>query len=259
SGPLPDPKDELSLLRELHRATSLFLDRKFVEAIAGFKALHEKNPRMKDISVLYAQALKALDRNEEALEILRQGAAVSPDGVSHFALSIAEVCLKLGKLDEAEGAAAAAQKGGDPRANDVLARVYLAQKRWDDAERAAKESLAARPKARAPYLVLARVRLERNDLQAALEFVDRVRVPGEELPPEEVRNLHFVRGEILRRLGRLIEAEAELREEIRVSPGNPDAWAALAAVCAAEGRLADADSVRRAAASKFPSDRRFAR
>jgi len=259
SGPLPDPKDEIGIVRELKRVAALFLAKRYDEAIAGFRALRERNPRMKDLSDLYSQALQHLGRTEEALGVLRQAAAASPDGATHYSLAIAELCLKLGRLEEAERHAGVARERGDAGADDVMARIYLAEKKWDAAEREAKASLAARPNRRPPYLVLARVELERNNLPAALELVDRARVPGEARAPQGVRNLHLLRGEILRRMERLIEAEAEFREEIRVSPENADAWASLAAVCEAEGRPAEADAVRRAAEGRFPSDRRFRR
>ena len=259
SGPLPDPKDEIGIVRELKRVAALFLAKRYDEAIAGFRALRERNPRMKDLSDLYSQALQHLGRTEEALDVLRQAAAASPDGAKHYSLAIAELCLKLGRLEEAERHAGVARERGDAGADDVMARIYLAEKKWDAAEREAKASLAARPNRRPPYLVLARVELERNNLPAALELVDRARVPGEARAPQGVRNLHLLRGEILRRMERLIEAEAEFREEIRVSPENADAWASLAAVCEAEGRPAEADAVRRAAEGRFPSDRRFRR
>ncbi|HQR46367.1 MAG TPA: tetratricopeptide repeat protein, partial [Thermoanaerobaculia bacterium] len=287
SGPLPDPKDEIFIVGDLKKVAALFLSKHYEEAIAGFQALREKHPQMKDLSDLTSQALQHLGRNEEALEVLKQGAAASPEAAANYALAIAELCLKLGRLEEARKHAEIARGRGDPGAADVLARIHLAEKNWNAAETEARAVLEARPTNRAALLVLARVELGRNDLPKALEFADRVRVVGEE---RATPNAHYVRGEILRRMKRFIEAEAEFEAEVRAAPNNLDAWCALAALRGGDGRTADAreaarrmvaavptaeayargvatlrgagdapgaEALRQAAGAKFPSDRRF--
>jgi choline-sulfatase len=292
TGPLPDPKDDILLVHDWRRAATLFLEGQHDEALAAFRGLLEKYPRMWDVSDVYSQALQRIGRDEEALAVLKRGVEASPAGAAHGLVVIADLCLKLGKLDEARKYAESARDRGDPGAGDVLARTYLAEKKWDKAESEASDSLRTRPNRRQPYLVLARVELERNELPRALALLDFLRFPGEGQDPRGLRTLHVLRGEILRRMKRLIEAEAEFREEIRLFPKDLDAYVALADLCAAEGRQADArealrrmieaspvpeaffrairtllvagdpseaESVRRAAASRYPLDRRFSR
>ena len=290
SGPLPDPKDEIRFIGDLKTATGLFQNKRYPEAIAGFRRLLDRNPRMLDVWDLYAQSLQRMGRTEEALVVLKKGIAASPDGATHYLVAAANLCLVLGKLDEALQNAEIARSRGDPSADDALARIHLARKEWDAAEKEALASLRVRPTRRLPYLILARVEVERNDLPKALELVEKARALGAGHESREIQNLHFLRGDILGRMERFREAELEFQEEIRRFPDSLEAYSSLAALYAAEGRLADvratiqrmvaanptpeayslavktlgvvgdrsgAETVRRAAASRFPSDKRF--
>jgi choline-sulfatase len=273
SGPLPDPKDDILIVRELKRFRQLRPGRRYDEAIDGLRDLLDRNPRMWDVRNLYSQTLQGMGRDEEALDVLKRGLKESPEGATPFFVSIAHVCLKLGKLDEALMNAEIAKGRGDPRADELLSIIGRGQVRE-----------------RQVYLIAARVEFQRNNLPKALELVDRSRFPAEGEDPRGLRGLHILRGEILRRMKRLIEAEAEFRQETRLFPNDLDAYGALADLYAAEGRradaretlwrmiaanptpkayalgmktlkvvgdLAEAEVVRRAAAAKFPSDKRF--
>ncbi|HQR47607.1 MAG TPA: tetratricopeptide repeat protein, partial [Thermoanaerobaculia bacterium] len=290
SGPLPDPKDEIRLVGDLKTATGFFQSKRYPEAIALFRKLLDRNPRMLDVWDLYAQALQRMGRTEEALAVLKKGIAASPDGATHYFVAAANLCLVLGKTDEALRNAEIAQGRGDPSAEDALARIHLARKEWDAAEKEALASLRARPTKRLPYLILARVELERNDLPKALELVEKSRSLAEGHENRDIQGFHYLRGDILARMERFPEAEAEFREEIQRFPETLEAYVSLTALYASRGRLAEvretirqmvaanpspeayargiqtlrvvgdasgAEAVRRAATVKFPSDRRF--
>ena len=290
SGPLPDPKDEILVVSDLKDGSGLFHDGRYQEANAIFQRLLDNNPRMLDVWDLYSQSLRKMGRTEEALAALKKGIAASPDAATHYFVAVATLCLRLGKIEEAAKNAEIAKGRGDPNADDMLARIHLTRKEWDAAEAAAKASLAARPSKPLPYLILARVEIERNHLGTALELVEKARLLSESRSKTTLQDLHFLRGDILGRMERLPEAEAEFKEEIRLFPESLNTYSSLAAIYAAEGRLADvretieklvtanptpeayelalktltvvgdrsgADSVRRTAGAKFPSDRRF--
>ncbi|MGE5347347.1 MAG: tetratricopeptide repeat protein, partial [Acidithiobacillales bacterium] len=290
SGPLPDPKDNILAVRDLKEGSGLFQAKQYDAAIAVFRKLLDKYPRMLDVWYLTSQSLQKQGRNEEALAALKKGIGLSPEGATHYFLNVADLCLKLGKLDEAEKNAEIARGRGDPDAEDLLARVYLARKDWTAAEASALAALKARPHKRFPYFVLARVAVARGDLPKALSLVDKALQLQERKGAMPLEGLHSLKGEILGRMERFPEAEAEYKEEIRRVPENLSAYSGLAALYAAEGRLADvrgtiqslvttnptpaayalavktlkvvgdrsgAESVRRTAAAKFPSDKRF--
>lgn len=289
SGPLSDPKDDILLVRDLKHGLQLFYEGKHEEAAAVFRKLLEKSPRMSNVSDIYSHVLQVLGRDEEALDVLKRSLAASPEGAVSF-VSVAELCLKVGKLGEALKNAELAAGRGEPGSGDMLARVYLSEKKWDRAEAEAVASLKARPNGRQAYLILARVEVGRENPHGALELLDRIRFPDERANPRGLEGVHALRGEILRRLNRLIEAEAEFMEEIRRFSHNLAGYTSLASLYASEGRQGDAratiqgmiaanpvpgaylrametllaagdrpeaESVRRAAAARFPADRRF--
>jgi tetratricopeptide (TPR) repeat protein len=151
--------------------------------------------------------------------------------------------------------------------------------------------LTARPTRRLPYLVLARVAVQRGKLTDALALVEKARPPEGKREEMAILNFHYLRGDIFGRLERPREAEPEFLEEIRLFPENLEAYTALAALYASEGRFTEVrevvrklvaknpnpeafalgmktldvigdrggvEAVRRAAAARFPGDRRFA-
>ncbi|MCE7957237.1 MAG: hypothetical protein DYH06_04775 [Acidobacteria bacterium ACB2] len=239
AGPLPDPKDQIGVVRDLKRASGLFHGGNYDEALVAFDALLAQNPRMLDVWDLKSQALQKLGRNEEALSALKTGIGHSPEGATHYLAAVASLCVQMGRLDEALTNAELARDRGDPAADDVLARVHLARKDYAAAEAAALSVVEKRPSRRLPYLVLARVAIARGDLAGALTRLDRVAeltARGEGLP---LSGYHYLRGDTLGRMGRLDEARKELREEVRLFPPNLDAWTSLAALEASLGSLGE--------------------
>jgi tetratricopeptide (TPR) repeat protein len=247
---------------------------------------------MLEVWDLYVQALLKMGKKEEALDGLKKAIAAAPEESTHLFVTVAEISLSLGRVEEAERHAEIARKRGDPAAYDVLANIHLTRREWDAAEKDARASIAARPRKRLPYLILARVEVSRNHLPEAFALVEKARALPGRAENEAIQNFHFIRGDILGRMGRPAEAEPEFLEEIRLFPDNLDAYAGLVALYASEGRTEDARStirklltvntnqdayvrainalsvvgdrveaerVRRAAAARFRSDRRFAR
>jgi arylsulfatase A-like enzyme/Flp pilus assembly protein TadD len=291
SGPLPDAKDEIGIVHELRNGWSALHAGRYAEAAAVFRKLLDQNPRMFDLWELYARALEKLGRNEEAIASLKKEIEIAPESATRFFSTIANLCLRVGRVDEALEHARIAREHDDPAAEDVLVRIHLMRKEWDAAEAEAKAMLAARPTRRLPYLILARVAVQRNQLDRAWELVEKARPPEGKHEEMAILNYHYLRGDILGRRDRPKEAEPEFLEEIRLFPENLEAYTALAALYASEGRFAEVrevvrtlvtknpypeaftlgmktldvigdrggvEAVRRAAAARFPGDRRFA-
>jgi arylsulfatase A-like enzyme/Tfp pilus assembly protein PilF len=292
SGPLPDAKDEISVIGDLRTGSGYLHTGRYAEAATALGKLVARNPRMMEVWDLYVQALLKMGRREEALDGLKKAIAAAPEERTRFLVTVAEISLSLGRLDDAERHAEIAQKRGDPAADDMLANIHLARREWDAAEKEAKASIAAHPNRRLPYLILARVEVSRNHLPEALALVEKARALPGKAGKDAIQNLHYLRGDILGRMNRPAEAEPEFLEEIRLFPDNLDAYAGLVALHASEGRdeearstirklltanpnqdayaraikllsvmgdRAEAERVRRAAAVRFPADRRFAR
>lgn len=237
---LPDPKEMIGSLRDVKTAFGLFTSGRNEDAAVAFRALLDRNPKMLDVWDAYAQVLFRLGRADESLAAMKKGIELSPGAAPGFLLSMASLYLSAGKLDEAESHALLAMERGDPTANEVLSRIYLGKRDLAKAEEHARLALRSSGVKRLPFLTLARVEIARGNLPAALSLLDEAqdRAQGKDLKP--ILSLHHLRGDILGRMERPREAEAELLEEIRLFPMNGDAYASLALLYGAEGRMAEA-------------------
>jgi len=240
AGPLPDPKDGLATLAGVREGFLALKEGRNAEAAATFRRLLDANPRMQDVWDAESRALFRLGRFDEALAALKKGAELSPSSAAYFFTGIANLCLILGRVDDARAHAEIALSRGDPSAHEILARVALAKGDVATAEKEAREAVAAFPRSRLPILALARVEVARGDFPAALARVDEAEKMTAAFSLEPIESVHFLRGEIFARMSRPEDAERELQTEIRLFPQNLDAQASLALLYAAWGRKADA-------------------
>jgi predicted Zn-dependent protease len=106
------------------------------------------------------------------------------------------------------------------------------------------------------YLVLGRIAVMRNDLDAARNFSEKAQEfsAGDKLPQS---GLHMLRGDVLARSGRPAEAEKELLEELRLYPDRVDARVSLAALYASVNRRKDARRVVIDMVSRQPTPESF--
>ncbi|HRY43017.1 MAG TPA: sulfatase-like hydrolase/transferase [Thermoanaerobaculia bacterium] len=248
---LPDPKDRIATLAPLRDGMAALRAGRPADAVRVLAPFLDRNPRVRDAWEVYAQALLGEGRNGEALEAAERMLPLSAPGASEVLVSVASVALSAGRPEVALRHAEAARACNDPAADDVLARAHLAAGNLGGAEEAAKRVLArGRSPARA-LLVLARVATLRGDLPGALKLANRARdVSGEEA--RKLAGLHFVRGDVLARLGRAGEAEEELLTEIGLFPVRVEARAALVALRAATGRREGALAAAREIAANVP-------
>jgi tetratricopeptide (TPR) repeat protein len=240
AGPLPDPKDGLATLAAIREGFAAFKAGRNAEAAATFRRLLDANPRMQDVWDAESGALYRLGRFDEALVALKKGAELSPSSASYFFIGIANLCLILGRVDEAKAHAEIALARGDLSAHEILARVALAKGDVATAEKEAREAVAAFPRSRLPVLALARIEIARGNLPAALARVDEAERMTAAFALEPLRSFHFVKGEIFARMSRPEDAEKEFQTELRLFPHSLDAQASLALLYAAWGRKTDA-------------------
>jgi choline-sulfatase len=236
---LADPKDRIGEIRELRAALALHSERRYAEAIAALGALLAKNPAMADAWAALANAEHKLGRFEAALSALERQDRLTP-GSPHVLLSMANQYLELGRLDEASlHAERALAANAPPDAHEVLARVALMRRDWETAEREANLALEGHLGRRLPHMVLSQVQKARGDLPGALATLDGVLEKLARSGQGEMSNLHYFRGDVLARMGREAEAEAEFRKELSMFPENVSAWTGLALLYASQGRMDD--------------------
>ena len=190
-----------------------------------------------------AEAEHKRGRYPAALEALERQDRLAP-GSPQVMFSFANLYLELGDLEKARLAAERALVvGAPPEAREVLARIALARRDYPTAEREATLALEGHRGRKLPYLVLAQVQKARGDLPGALRTLDDVLERLARSGQGELSNVHYLRGDILARMERDAEAEAEFRKELSMFPDSDAAWAGLALLYASQGRDGD---VRRA-------------
>jgi len=241
---LADPKDEIGSLTRLKEGLGLLQAGRPAEAAATLRTLLDRNPRVIDAWELLAQSLAQLGRPDEALAAMKKTVELSPPGKTNYVLAVANLCLLVGRPEEALAQANAARELGDPEADEVIARAELALGNLAAAEGAAKRALAGGVVKKRALLVLARVRGLRGDLPGALALTEEVRAAaGGDEGLEGLPGYHYLRGDLFARMNRPEEAEREFLAELRVFPQGLEARVGLAVTYAATGRRADVQRV----------------
>lgn len=235
---LPDPKDKIGTFAEIRRAFGLSRRHEIVEALKVTNALLEENGRMVDLWDLKARLLGVQGDRRGAIEAAREGLRLSPNA-SHLALLVGTLSLEIGELDQAQQHAELVVRTEPARAHDLLARVWIERGDLDRAEKEARTSLATERDRALALITLARVQKERGRWEESLQHLDAAaRVLRES--SRTINGLHFLRGDVLARLGRTEEAARAFMEEIRLFPEEPRPYKHLVLLYVAEGRIDEA-------------------
>ncbi len=243
TGALPDPKDEIETVQLLKQGLSLAKDGRVPESTEVLKSLLDRNPRIVDAWEAYAQGLVRLGRTDEALAAIRKTVELSPPDRTNYLIAVANLCLQVSRFDEAIRHADLAISRGDTGGHEVKARAYLAKGDLAKAEREARRSIETGDARKRSWLVLASVEASRGNFQGALQITDDLRAKVGERGLGDLIGFHFLRGNLLGRLNRWAEAEAELLQETRQFPQNLNGWQTLALVYANRGRVPEARKV----------------
>jgi arylsulfatase A-like enzyme/predicted negative regulator of RcsB-dependent stress response len=242
AGPLPDPKTQVHVLRDLKEAYAAFNRRDFAAAVAGFRRVVDANPRALDAWEQLGISLQEVGEAEPALAAFQQAMRLTGGGVGP-ALSTAGALLELERFDEAEAHARLALEEEPSAAHGVLARVALARRDFALAEREARAALEAATDSRLGARVLLAEVLHRADRDEEalrlLEEAAREYTARQTADPELVRGLFYLHGEILADRGDAAGAERSFREEIRRFPHDSRGYTHLAVLLALDGRGAE--------------------
>jgi arylsulfatase A-like enzyme len=240
-GSLLDPKDEIGVVRSLRDAFSKSKQGRPLEAIAVFEEMLKKNPRMLDVWDLYSEVLLDVGRREDALAARKKTVELAPPAATVPLISVADLCLQIGKPEEALKNAQLARERGDETASDMIARALLEMGNLAAAEAEARKGIENPNLHLKSLLLIARIEAKRQDLPRALAALDRIlQDAGTEGAPI---GTHYFRGDVLARMDRAVEAEKDFLEEIRLHPAQIDARLGLALVYGALNRMGDAKRV----------------
>ena len=242
AGPLPDPKDHISSIRALKQALELFHRGELTAAHRSADALLADHPQMVDGWLLKATVERGMGRGEDALSTTRaalQRFPTHPD----LLLSAAELLLERGDHEGASGHAELARSVDRVAAGEMLARIAIARDDAAGAEthiRSIGSEASLRP---STLLILADALKRQRRFAEELGAIDRAIAGLTDRRMEPVERIQYERGLALLELRRPSEAAAAFREEVRVFPGNLDAWGMLAVARTLEGDHVDGGRV----------------
>jgi tetratricopeptide (TPR) repeat protein len=210
------------------------------EAVARYREVIAKNPRLTDAWTLLAQLLEKMGRYQEAVDTYKRGIQIAPSLASEFSLSIANLCLMLDKPDEAAANAEIGLETNPGNAHILIGRAALAKGRLADAARQAQEAMSSFSYRPAALVLLAQVAVKQGRLTEAAAMIDQAQAEIKERKLDVPPLLFFTRGDILARMNQVPAAIAAFDEEITRFPNDRQAYANLTVIYLLGGRLAEA-------------------
>ncbi|MFL6245758.1 MAG: tetratricopeptide repeat protein, partial [Thermoanaerobaculia bacterium] len=199
-----NPRDHLQDLDALKQVTELMSARKFAEAAAVMEKLLAANPRWSDLRDQLGIAYEQTGDLVRAEKTYRDAIRETPELAPEFALSLANVLVERGALDEAAAHARLALAHNPRGAHEILARIAAARGDFEVAKREAE--LAGSD------FVLAQVLLAQNDAPGALAALQRIYAKKQGLP----EGYFALAGNVFLKLGREEEARLAFLEAERV-------------------------------------------
>jgi arylsulfatase A-like enzyme/tetratricopeptide (TPR) repeat protein len=240
SGPLRNPRDHINVLARVQQTFVLNQQKRYSESVALCREILRDEPDLVDVYMQMAGDLRRLGRLGEALDAYREAIRRSPQLVDSVAIEIANVELDVGDLKAAELNAQQAMKTDPADAHLVLAAVAEAHSDLPSAEREARLAAGREDRPNVPALIiLARILSSQQKLDEALPVANRAVAHVNEESDHPVATVFSTRGDILARMGRTGEAEADFRKEIERFPDSTEAYVRLALLFASEHRFAE--------------------
>lgn len=232
-GDRANPRERIAEIEALREGLALESTASPAEVVAFYAAVVERNPDSVDVRGQYAAALSRAGRLADAEMQYKEALRRRPLAWHGVAIALAELQLRMKKLDEAEEHARLAMERSPAHARRILARVEGARGNFDEAERVLG-SPADDPSLRA-WVELAQIRANQRRIPEAIEILERTRDEAR-AKGIDVELLHFALGDLYGVTRRLPEAELAFRDEIRAFPRNIHAWSRLAMALAAQGK-----------------------
>lgn len=256
-GSLPDPKDRIGEIAEMMAAMRLSTERRNDEAIAAFRAIVKKNPRLADAWNQLALTLETTGRFEEAAEAYKKAIELTPALAGEFGLSLGSILLRLEKLDEAEAHARLGEAVNPAGSHILLGRVAMARKDLSRAEREIKEAMRDQSSRVAASILMAQIYAQQGRLAEAFSLIQQTAADAQQRDLGPVESLDFVRGDVLARMDRVDEAVVAFRQAIRDYPAHRQTYANLAVIYMIQGQPAEAHRLMEQMVEASPNRRSY--
>jgi arylsulfatase A-like enzyme/cytochrome c-type biogenesis protein CcmH/NrfG len=251
---LPDPRTKIHLLEPLAEASRLYGAGRMDEAAAAYRRLVEDDPGMIFAWEQLGKTLRRLGDLDSALGAFLRAYELS-DGAPQVALSLAEIELFRGRLDEAEAHAVRALPSHETAA-DLLAQIALRRGDFGGAEALVRQALESRGTRVEPLVTLTELRVRQERFADAIAASEQALSEFAERPDREVlRGLFYQRGLAFAGLGQSREAIQALEQEIELSPLELAPYPRLAFLYTIEGDGARAAQALRLMVERNPGPR----
>lgn len=241
-----NPREHLQDLAELEDVTRRMMQRDYPSAAERIEQLLVRNPGWSDLRNDLALAYEKMGNLERAEKTYRDGIRTTPALAGEFALSLASILAREGKLDEAVDHARLAMGSNAPGAHEVLARIALVRKDYANARREVEAMRASSAHQRTADVLTAEILAAQGDPQEALAILEHLSSSAsgtrEPMPPR----YWFLTGDLLASMGRSAEARAAFERAILAAPEDREAYLALVFLEAASGdRIAASSALTR--------------
>ncbi|HVG23062.1 MAG TPA: tetratricopeptide repeat protein, partial [Thermoanaerobaculia bacterium] len=240
-GALANPRDMLPYLERIKEGFRLADERRYAESIAVLRGLVKENPGLFDVWDKLGEVLTDMGQYDQAIEVYRTAMTRTQRFSPEMALSLGDAYLQSGKTDEAARYADLAMKSSPAPAHTLLARVAIARRDFDTAEREANLAIGSHNPQPAAMLLMAEIHRARGNLPAAMAAIEAAARRAQELGVPKLYRLDFLRGDLYARMDRPADAVAAYQREIANFPENTQAYANLAIIYYIEGRQADVE------------------
>jgi arylsulfatase A-like enzyme/Flp pilus assembly protein TadD len=231
-----DPKDFIVEIEALRSAARLAAEGKLDAAVARFREIVVANPESTDAWTGLADALEKSGRYDEAAEAYGRALTLVPGLTEETALSLASIDLNRGRFESAAKHAELAMITNPGAAHLVLGRIALARRDYASAEREARAARRDAHRKLQSDVLLAQALTGQGRANDAIVLLDEAKQAISRDGLDSVLMLEFARGDALAHAGRIPEAEAAFRDEIRLFPHDRQAYARLAALEWLQGR-----------------------
>jgi choline-sulfatase len=252
-GPLPDPKDHIDEVGMLKEAARMEQSGNHQGAIAEYRALLAKNPRLTDAWTLLAQLQEEEGRYDEATETYKRGIQLAPSIAGEFSLSLANLYLMLNRPDDAIANAQLGIKANPGNAHILIGRGYLAKGQLDAAANEARQALNTYNYRVPAEVLLAQIAVKQRRFEEALTILGRAQADLEREKMDYPPLFFFARGDALARLNHIPEAIESFNEEIHRFPRDRQAYANLTVIYVLTGDHGKANETMERLVTENPS------
>ncbi len=242
AGPLPDPKDKVSIYEAYRRAGAMHGGGRDEDAVRELRRVLADTPGMVDAWHLLGLALFRMGRQPEAIAALDEVVKIDPTHAGAH-LALARIDAVEGRQERALRHAELASVAQPGEAFETLAELMLQRGRLKEAAEHARRSLDADRSRVLSAFVLGEVARRQGRCEEAVPAY-RQAIEAQRLHRGTVvRSLRAGLADCLARQGQEAEAEREFLAEIEAIPHSREGRTGLAILHRSQGRDAEARRV----------------